>query len=215
MRTEKRTTTTMTTQVEHGFTKGVEMSVKLAAPGEVVCCMLLLFRITRQYYFPAIRPLKFRLRCLSCQNYKEAGNGGSTMILDISMDVQSFLGPLDSQNRAIFRGRRNFYQKDPFPRVPTSLSRDPAVCQSGIRGERRLSSRVHVDPVDGANVRGGADVGRRVGDPRERGSRGRGVVGCRRAETGGRLQDRHADQRDGLRQFHGAARQQLDRQDDK
>jgi len=35
MRTEKKTRTSMTTCVEHGFTKGIEMGVKLMTPGEV------------------------------------------------------------------------------------------------------------------------------------------------------------------------------------
>ena len=35
MRTEKKTRTSMSTSVEHGFTKGVEMGVRLMTPGEV------------------------------------------------------------------------------------------------------------------------------------------------------------------------------------
>lgn len=35
MRTEKKTKTSMTTSVEHGFTKGIEMGVRLKTPCEV------------------------------------------------------------------------------------------------------------------------------------------------------------------------------------
>jgi len=35
MKTEKKTRTSMTTSVEHGFTKGIEMGVRLMTPGEV------------------------------------------------------------------------------------------------------------------------------------------------------------------------------------
>ena len=36
MRTEKKTRTSLTTSVEHGFTKGIEMGVRLMTPGEVL-----------------------------------------------------------------------------------------------------------------------------------------------------------------------------------
>lgn len=35
MKTEKKTRTSMTTSVEHGFTKGIEMGVRLMTPCEV------------------------------------------------------------------------------------------------------------------------------------------------------------------------------------
>jgi len=35
MKTEKKTRTSMTTSVEHGFTKGIEMGLLLKTPGEV------------------------------------------------------------------------------------------------------------------------------------------------------------------------------------
>lgn len=41
MRTEKKTKTTLSTNIEQGYTRGVEMSVKLSAPGEVNLLWLL------------------------------------------------------------------------------------------------------------------------------------------------------------------------------
>jgi len=79
----------------------------------------------------------------------------------------------------------------------------------GFRGERRLQARVHVNEYRRRDVRGGANVGRRLGDLRQGGLRGRSVVGGRRAQAGGRLHGGHADSRSRLRHVYVASRQQL------